>query len=95
MNAVPVILLVAAAIVLSGCEGPDASQERERRADYVRPCQDFSVLLSTRAGSPSRARCPNQLHRMEVQVATHPTHRESAALVFCRCQTGGEKEPAR
>lgn len=49
------------------------------------PCQDESQLLATTSGSPSKMKCPNRFHRMRVEVATHPSNEEAAALVFCRC----------
>lgn len=63
----------------------DAKQERGRRELREGPCSDQSTLLATTSGSPSSFTCPNKLHEMQVQVATHPSSEEAAALVFCKC----------
>lgn len=55
------------------------------RLAWEGPCHDVSWLLATTAGSPSEAACPNKLHRMHVEVATHPSNEEAAAIVFCEC----------
>lgn len=60
--------------------------EEDRRLEWEGPCHDESWLLATTAGSPDRARCTNKLHRMHVEVATHPSNEEAAAIVFCECQ---------
>lgn len=52
-------------------------------------CRDESSLLATTSGSPSYFACPNRLHEMQVQVATHPSSEEAAALVFCKCRREG------
>lgn len=69
-----------------------ATQERQRREQDVLllegPCRDESSLLATTSGSPSYFSCPNKLHEMQVQVATHPSSEEAAALVFCKCRRG-------
>lgn len=67
------------------CESPTARLDREKREAWVAPCQDTSVLLATTAGSPNQYTCPNQNHRMRVQVSTEPTNEEAAALVICEC----------
>jgi hypothetical protein len=67
-------------------EQREQANERKAAAIWNGPCADESVLLATTAGSPSGFRCPNRLHRMEVQVATTPSKEEAAALVFCRCE---------
>ena len=61
----------------------DQQQLKERREG---PCKDESMLLATTSGSPSYFACPNRLHEMQVQVATHPSNEEAAALVFCKCR---------
>lgn len=70
----------------------DERQERERKAaeveQYEGPCKDESSLLATTSGSPSALTCTNKLHEMQVQVATHPSSEEAAALVFCKCRRG-------
>jgi hypothetical protein len=68
-----------------------------RRAEEARegPCSDVSWLLATTAGSPSQAICPNRLHRMRVQVATHPSNEEAAALVFCECRRSDSEDAGK
>lgn len=62
-------------------------ERSDRRRDDLEhgPCHDESRLLGTTAGSPSHYKCPNDNHRMRVQIATHPSNEEAAALVFCEC----------
>lgn len=73
------------ALLLAGCETPNEAQDRYRREEWVEPCRDKAMLLATTAGSPSGAECPNRLHRMSAEVATHSSNEEAAALVWCRC----------
>lgn len=61
-------------------------EDKRQMAWRSNDCQDESVLVATTAGSPNGFTCPNHLHRMQVQVATHPSNEEAAALVFCQCQ---------
>ncbi len=68
-------------------EQRDAEARRQEAEEiWSGKCRDESWLLATTAGSPDRAVCPNRLQRMRVQVATHPSNEEAAALVFCECQ---------
>lgn len=77
----------ASALLAIGCEDPNGEVAVARRAaqKWNAPCADESVLLATTSGSPSTHKCSNKLHRMHVQVATHPSNEEAAALVFCEC----------
>lgn len=73
--------------ILTACDSPEVqSPSRRRQIDWAEPCHDEAFLLATTAGSPERAECSNRLHRMHVQVATHPSNEEAAALVFCECE---------
>ena len=87
--------LIAAVVALSGAvwwlgSWVSDGQERQRRDEIKErregPCKDESMLLATTSGSPSYFACPNRLHEMQVQVATHPSNEEAAALVFCKCR---------
>lgn len=62
----------------------NAKEARELELRHGR-CYDESVLFATTAGSPDRFRCPNDRHRMRVEVATRSSPEEAAALVFCEC----------
>lgn len=64
----------------------DARNRERERLEREGPCFDESTLLATTTGSPSSYKCPNRKHRMHVQVATHPSNEEAAALVFCECE---------
>ena len=83
-------LLLLNSCLAEDCLDPERAAEREgaRRAAaaWIAPCTDQSWLLATTAGSPSHAVCPNQRHRMHVQVATTSSNEEVGALVFCECQ---------
>jgi hypothetical protein len=73
-------------IQMNDAERRDAEHWRhEAEESWSGKCHDESWLLATTAGSPDRATCPHRLHRMRVQVATHPSNEEAAALVFCEC----------
>lgn len=84
----------AAFVAMPNAERKDAERwQREAEETWSGKCHDESWLLATTAGSPDRATCPHRLHRMRVQVATHPSNEEAAALVFCECvreQSGAE-----
>ena len=75
---------------LPGCESQESVNKRYARELYEGPCHDESSLLATTSGSPNSVTCPNRLHRMHVQVATHPSNEEAAALVFCQCERPGQ-----
>jgi hypothetical protein len=77
--------LEASAALALGCESEEGRQRRLDREAWEEPCHDEAKLLATTAGSPSDFKCPNKNHRMEVQVATHPSNEEAAAAVLCRC----------
>ena len=83
-------LVILFLLALPGCEDTDAINARIDREIYEGPCHDESSLLATTGGSPSHCKCPNKLHRMHVQVATHPSNEEAAALVFCQCERPGQ-----
>ncbi len=74
-----------------GCDQEDehrrheAEKREQERREREGPCSDQATLLATTTGSPSYYTCPNRRHRMHVQVATHPSNEEAAALVFCEC----------
>jgi hypothetical protein len=83
-------VMVLAPLLLLGCseltgEADRLRAERTMREAWEGPCADTSWLLATTAGSPDHATCPNKHQRMRVQVATHPSNEEAAALVFCEC----------
>lgn len=93
MKTVKVRVAVAVALALLGCDKEsieDRAARLDREAWQSDDCADVSTLLATTTGSPSEFKCPNHRHRMRVQVATHPSNEEAAALVFCEC----EREPA-
>jgi hypothetical protein len=81
------IFIILALVTLTGCEeiSGEAAWKREAKEAWVAPCADTSWLLATTAGSPDHATCPNQKHRMRVQVATKSSNEEIGALVFCEC----------
>lgn len=80
------LLLAAALFIVAACESPNlADPDGSRQAQWAEPCRDKAMLLATTSGSPDRFECSNRLHRMHVQVATHPSNEEAAALVFCEC----------
>jgi len=95
----PSLVLLLAVATTSGCdESPDEYAARLKLETLTGPCHDESWLLATTGGSPSNASCSNRYHRMRVQVATHPSNEEAAALVFCECVypaeiDGGKEEP--
>lgn len=85
--------LVLTCVTLVGCSTPNGPFEdgehqaaRHKVEAWEGPCTDKSWLLSTTAGSPDVAECPNKHHHMRVQVATTPSHEEIGALVFCECE---------
>jgi len=86
-------LLTVLLLAFTACEneGGFESISHAREREWNEPCHDQSSLLATTAGSPNQFVCPNKNHRMEVQVATHPSNEEAAALVFCRCVREGEE----
>jgi hypothetical protein len=72
--------------ILTACENPIPTESNNsRQSQWIEPCHDSAVLLATTSGSPNAFECPNQLHRMRVQVVTSPSKEEAAALVFCEC----------
>ena len=71
-------------IALSAC-GPPEPTWREKA--WVEPCHDKSRLLASTIGSPGDFECPNQKHKMRVEVMTAPSNEEFGALVFCECVT--------
>ena len=75
---------------LAGCDGFVRREEKQAELDWNGPCRDQSTLLATTAGSPSTFICSNKQHRMQVQIATHPSNEEAAALVFCKCEAPSE-----
>lgn len=83
------------ALFLLGCEQETYEQIQRRQTieAWNAACADESYLLATTSGSPSGHRCPNKRHRMRVQVATHPSNEEAAALVFCECRRGDGGPP--
>ena len=82
--------------LLAGCGDFDRREkdkleaEKQAERDWNGPCRDQSTLLATTAGSPSTFICSNKQHRMQVQIATHPSNEEAAALVFCKCEAPSE-----
>lgn len=75
------------------CEDEDPVKRRERE-EWDGPCRDETWLLATTAGSPSSMKCTNnKLHRMSVEVATHPSNEEAAAVVFCKCEREQDAGP--
>lgn len=90
------LAMTAPPLVLAGCDGHETSREaherREREAWESDDCADSATLLATTSGAPDSDTCTNKHHRMRVQVATHPSNEEAAALVFCECER--ETEPA-
>lgn len=80
------ILLVLASFLASGCGDPNAQWKRERREAWEEPCHEVSWLLATTSGSPDRAECPNQRHKMRVQTVTVGANEEIGSLVFCECK---------
>ena len=81
-TAMPITALTISLLVI-GCA--EQQQKRWEQEQWYGPCHDESSLLATTAGSPNSFKCPNKDHRMRVQVATHPSNEEAAALVFCEC----------
>jgi len=77
-------------VCATGCEKSEPAWKVYEREEWSGPCKDTSVLLATTSGSPSFQTCPNRLHRMHVQVATHSSNEEAAALVFCQCIRAGD-----
>lgn len=74
------------AVFLFGCASKlKLPLKSHREIEWDEPCHDESYLLATTTGSLSEATCSNRLHRMHVQVATHPSNEEIGALVFCEC----------
>jgi len=80
--------LLLTALTFAACEGPEAAQKRQELEAWNGPCKDEATLLATTSGSPNSEQCVNRLHVMQVQVATHPSNEEAAALVFCKCDRG-------
>jgi hypothetical protein len=94
----PHLVSLAIALLCWACDRETDEQRADRFAAKVwnEPCADQAGLLATTTGSPSSLRCPNRLHHMQVEVATHPSNEEAAALVFCKCEvkaadSGGER----
>lgn len=82
------VVLLIGFIWWAAAKGERDNRERDRQL-LEGPCRDESTLLATTSGSPSYFSCPNRLHEMQVQVATHPSSEEAAALVFCKCRREG------
>jgi len=82
------LLLTALTLAGCSCESVEESQKRQEREAWNGPCKDEATLLATTSGSPNSEQCVNRLHVMQVQVATHPSNEEAAALVFCKCDRG-------
>jgi len=74
-------------LILTACESSNQVDPavKLRQTEWAEPCHDEAMLLATTTGSPDRFECSNRFHRMHVQVATHPSKEEAAALVFCEC----------
>jgi hypothetical protein len=82
------VTIVLFASLVTGCLDDIESAEARRAREWSEPCHDASRLIATTAGSMSDFECSNKRHRMRVQVATHPSNEEAAALVFCECDRG-------
>lgn len=76
----PLVVIAITTLVVLACNTPNL-----RKTEWFEPCHDEARLLATTAGSPGRFECPNQKHKMQVQIATGSSNEEFGALVFCKC----------